>query len=90
MGISYPAIRFKQCTIHAHKVTKASNSNIAQVGNNFSLSLDDTLILAQIRKMTRECLVTAPELLGFIINLKSVLNLTQKIELWVFRLTTRE
>jgi len=52
MGTSDPAIRFKQCTICAHKVTKASNSNIAQVGNKFSPYLDDMLILAQYYSWT--------------------------------------
>ena len=33
MGISDPAIWFKQCTIRVHKVTKASGSNLAQAGN---------------------------------------------------------
>ena len=37
MGISDPAIWFKQCTIHVHKVTKVSGSNLAQARNEVGL-----------------------------------------------------
>ena len=39
--------------------------------------------------MTRECLATALELLGFIINLKSMLNLTQKEEFMGFQMDSQ-
>ena len=37
MGISDPAIWFKQCTIRVHEVTKASSSDLAQAGNEVGL-----------------------------------------------------
>ena len=37
MGISDPAIWFKQCTICVHEVTKTSGSDLAQAGNGVGL-----------------------------------------------------
>ena len=56
------------------------------------LYLDDMVVVAQTRKMTRECLATTLELLfslGFIIDFKSVLKPTHKIEFLAFQITSQ-
>ena len=64
------------------KLLKPAVATLHSLGMRLVLYLDDMLILAQAKEVTRECLATTLELLlslGFIINLKSVLNSTQKI-----------
>ena len=75
------------------KLLKPAVATLHRLGMRLVLYLDDMLILAQTREMTRECLATALELLlslGFIINLKkSVLNPTQKIEFLGFQIDSQ-
>ena len=88
MEISDPVVQLKQCTVHVHKVLMPAAATLHRLGMRLVLYLDDTLVLAQTREMARE-FRTALELLyrlGFIINLKSILNPTQKIEFLGFQL----
>ena len=75
------------------KLLKPAVATLHRLGMRLVLYLDDMLILAQTREMTRECLATVLELLlslGFIINLKkSVLNPTQKIEFLGFQIDSQ-